>query len=170
MGKTYLVIGAVSLIVVITIIAFLSRRQRANPLPDDTTLPQIQIQSTSSSSPLGDIGSSPTLTPIVFSFSPPKKSAHYVSNIPSHGETLSSLPSDVSITFNFTLDPRSTINITNDTGQTVGIGDAMIDDSKLTLSRQLSPAAAPGLYTVTYNACWPDGSCHDGNFQFALKP
>jgi len=25
-----------------------------------------------------------------------------------------------------------------------------------------------GLYTVSYKACWPDGSCHDGHFQFII--
>jgi plastocyanin len=36
------------------------------------------------------------------------------------------------------------------------------------MRRPVDPAAPDGLYEVTYNACWPDGSCHDGNFRFAI--
>ncbi|MDI6816357.1 MAG: hypothetical protein QME41_04070 [Actinomycetota bacterium] len=38
--------------------------------------------------------------------------------------------------------------------------------NKLTLA--MDPSAPDGLYTVEYNACRPDESCHDGNFQFAI--
>jgi plastocyanin len=36
------------------------------------------------------------------------------------------------------------------------------------MRRQIDPNAPDQTYTVMYNACWPDGSCHDGSFQFAI--
>jgi len=32
----------------------------------------------------------------------------------------------------------------------------------------MSEDAPDGRYTVTYKACWPDGSCHDGTFTFDI--
>lgn len=36
------------------------------------------------------------------------------------------------------------------------------------MRRKMDSSAPDGLYTVTYNACWPDNTCHDGKFQFAI--
>ncbi len=36
------------------------------------------------------------------------------------------------------------------------------------MRRKMDSASPDGLYTVNYKACWADGSCHDGNFQFAI--
>ena len=36
------------------------------------------------------------------------------------------------------------------------------------MRRTFDSAAPDGLYKVTYNACWPDRSCHDGHFEFAI--
>ncbi len=39
---------------------------------------------------------------------------------------------------------------------------------KLTLETTLPAGAGDGTYTVDYKACWPDGSCHDGQFAFIV--
>ncbi len=36
------------------------------------------------------------------------------------------------------------------------------------MRRNFDLAAPDGQYKVTYNACWPDRSCHDGQFEFAI--
>jgi len=103
-----------------------------------------------------------------FTFAQPKKAAHYVSNTPAHGSVLDSAPSEISITFNFDLSSMSTISVTKD-GQEVSSGDVKISADKLVLSKTLTSDSGKGLYTVKYSACWPDGSCHDGQFQFGVK-
>ncbi|HYE22581.1 MAG TPA: plastocyanin/azurin family copper-binding protein [Verrucomicrobiae bacterium] len=102
-----------------------------------------------------------------FSFNTPKKSAHYESNTPEHGVVLADAPINVVINFNFDLAPPSAISITKD-GKEYGTGDLVIDTNKLSMRRNLDTSAPDGLYKVTYNACWPDRSCHDGHFEFAM--
>lgn len=101
-------------------------------------------------------------------FSTPKKSAHYESNTPAHGATLAAVPINVVIDFNFDLAPPSAIRIL-ESGKDYGVGETVIDDNKLAMRRDMNPAAPDGIYTVEYKACWPDGSCHDGRFQFAVE-
>lgn len=102
-----------------------------------------------------------------FSFKNPKKSAHYESNTPTHGAVLAGPPVNVVIDFNFDLAPPSTISIKMG-GKEYGVGDIVIDESKLAMRKNFDTDAPDGLYDVTYDACWPDGSCHDGKFQFAV--
>ena len=102
-----------------------------------------------------------------FNFENPKKSAHYETNTPSHGAILPTPPINVVIDFNFDLSKPSSIKIEKD-GQDFGIGETLIDQNKLTMRRDFEPNAPDGLYTVLYNACWPDKTCHEGNFQFAI--
>jgi len=102
-----------------------------------------------------------------FVFENPKKSAHYESNTPAHGSILAGVPINIVIDFNFDLAKPSEIQILKD-GVDFGLGETIIDTSKLTLRRSVNKDAADGLYTVKYKACWPDGSCHDGSFQFAI--
>lgn len=102
-----------------------------------------------------------------FNFGIPKKSAHYESNTPEHGSVLAAAPLSVVINFNFDLAAPSAISITKD-GKEYASGVLVIDPNKLTMRRNLDPSAPDGLYKVTYNACWPDRSCHDGNFMFAI--
>lgn len=102
------------------------------------------------------------------SFSNPKKSAHYVSNSPEHGSTLTVPPGEVVINFNFDLVAKSTISIKSDSKE-YGTGQVVIDSNRKTMRLNINPAAPDGLYTVSYTACWPDGTCHEGNFQFAIK-
>lgn len=101
------------------------------------------------------------------SFANPKKSAHYESNTPAHGVTLAGVPMNVVIDFNFDLAKPSEIKILKDS-QDLGEGETIIDKNKSSMRRRMNPDASDGLYTVEYKACWPDGSCHDGSFQFAV--
>jgi plastocyanin len=100
-------------------------------------------------------------------FSNPKKSAHYESNTPAHGSVLASSPINIVIDFNFDLISKSSISITDTNNVEYGVGDILVDDNKLALRREVA-TLPDGLYTVNYSACWPDGSCHKGYFQFAV--
>lgn len=103
-------------------------------------------------------------------FSNPKKSAHYETNTPNHGATLAAVPINVVIDFNFDLAKPSAMKIIKNGvgGLDYGLGETVIDPNKLSMRRQMDSTAPDDIYTVFYDACWPDGSCHDGNFQFAI--
>lgn len=101
------------------------------------------------------------------SFQTPKKSAHYETNTPAHGSTLAGVPINVVIDFNFDLAKPSSISITTG-GVEYGQGETTIDAGKLAMRRNVDPAAPDGVYIINYIACWPDTSCHDGSFQFAI--
>lgn len=100
-------------------------------------------------------------------FENPKKSAHFESNTPAHGSILAGVPINAVIDFNFDLAKPSEIKIFKGT-QEFGVGETIIDDNKLAMRRKMDPDSPDGLYKVAYRACWPDGSCHDGYFQFAI--
>lgn len=102
-----------------------------------------------------------------FRFVNPKKSAHYESNTPGHGSILAGVPINIVIDFNFDLAKPSEIKILKE-GKDVGVGETIIDTNKLTLRRLVEANSSDGLYRVEYKACWPDASCHDGFFEFAI--
>lgn len=97
-----------------------------------------------------------------------KKSAHYESNTPAHGVVLAGLPVNIVIDFNFDLAKPSDIKILMG-GVDYGEGETEIDKNRLSMRRVMKSNSPNGLYTVEYNACWPDGSCHDGSFQFVIE-
>ncbi len=101
-------------------------------------------------------------------FDNPKKGAHFETSTPAHGSTVAAVPAGVVIDFNFDLATNSTIQITKD-GKDYGIGQATVDANKLALRRQMDLSAPDGVYTVNYSGCWPDKTCHDGHFQFAIN-
>jgi plastocyanin/methionine-rich copper-binding protein CopC len=100
-------------------------------------------------------------------FATPVKGAHFESSTPAHASTLAAAPVDVVIDFNFDLASNSTIEINKD-GKDYGTGGTTVDANKLALRRKMDLAAPNGVYTVNYKGCWPDRSCHDGSFQFAI--
>jgi len=106
--------------------------------------------------------------PQSFTFSNPKKSAHYESNTPEHAAILAAAPINIVINFNFDLASPSSISITKD-GQEYTTGDLIIDSNKLTMRKAFDVNAPDGIYKVIYNACWPDRTCHDGSFEFAIN-
>src|SRR3989304_7083282 len=103
------------------------------------------------------------------SFSNSKKAAHYESNTPEHGAILAGVPINVVINFNFDLANPSETRISGTTAPSdVGSGDTVVDANKLSMRRAIRNDAPDGIYTVNYTACWADGSCHDGQFQFKI--
>lgn len=108
----------------------------------------------------------------------PKKSAHYESNAPEHGAVLAGVPINVIINFNFDLAKGSNIRVYSSgvknpvNGTTSPIdatsGETTIDENRISMRRNLDPKIPNDIYTVEYNACWADGSCHSGNFQFKI--
>ena len=113
-------------------------------------------------------GATEPVSGAVVSFSTPKKSAHFESSTPAHGTTLAAPPVNVVIDVNFDLTGGSSISVMGG-GKEYGVGDTTIDTGTLAMRRAVDPAAPDGIYTVAYTACWPDGSCHDGHFQFAIS-
>ena len=95
------------------------------------------------------------------------KSPHYVSSEPANNSSSSSPILTVSVTFNFDLATPSKINVARD-GIDVTNGSTQITGDKLVLSVPVK-ADQTGSYKVSYSACWPDKSCHDGSFGFSVK-
>lgn len=108
-----------------------------------------------------------TPTAASYDFGVPKRSAHHETNTPNHGGILAGVPVNVVIDFNFDLAKPSAISVKSN-GIEYGDGETIIDPNKLAMRRAVKVNASDGLYEVTYKACWPDGSCHDGNFQFGI--
>lgn len=102
-----------------------------------------------------------------FEFSNPKKSAHFESNSPEHASILEGVPVNIVIDFNFDLVKGSNIQITQGS-KDYSAGETTIDDNKLTMRRKMNPSSPDGLYLISYKACWADGSCHNGQFQFKI--
>jgi plastocyanin len=100
-------------------------------------------------------------------FSIPKKTPHWESNTPEHEAILAAVPINVVIDFNFDLGPGSDISIVRD-GKEYAVGNTIIDDNKLAMRRAMDAEAPDGIYRVEYKACWPDGSCHEGYFEFGI--
>ncbi len=150
--KNYLLIGALIFIAVVVLLTW--KFQTSQPTSSINT-PTATSQPQSSTSPNA------------VTFANPKKSAHYETNTPTHGAVLAGVPANVVIDFNFDLAKPSEIKILKE-GQDFGVGETTIDANKLALRRKMNMDSPNGLYTVEYNACWPDGSCHDGHFQFAI--
>lgn len=100
-------------------------------------------------------------------FETPTKSPHWVSNMPQHASSFATVPVHVVIDVDFDLTVPSSISIKKD-GLEYGRGGTTIDRNRLAMRRKMNGDAPDGTYTVLYRACWPDKSCHDGSFQFAI--
>lgn len=148
--KNYLLIGIVITIVMVGF--FIWNRNLTSQTQTNSSIPTT---------------SETTIQSTAVSFNNPKKSAHYESNTPAHGVTLAGVSINVVIDFNFDLAKPSEIKILKG-GKDFGVGETTIDSNKLSIRRKMNPDSSDGLYTVDYKACWPDGSCHDGFFQFAI--
>jgi plastocyanin len=94
--------------------------------------------------------------------------AHFVDSVPAHGATFAAAPTRIVINFDFVLSNKSSASLTRD-GQPVTLGAPEFPgDRKLTMQSVLPQGLSDGLYVVSYRACWPDGSCHDGQFGFTV--
>lgn len=149
--KNYILVGIVLLLVIVGFFIWSSGflQQTSNNLNTTPSNQPSQVQTNATS------------------FLNPKKSAHYESNTPSHGATLAGVPTNVVIDFNFDLAKPSEVKILKE-GKDYGVGETVIDANKLAMRRSVNADSPDGLYNVEYKACWPDGSCHDGSFQFAI--
>jgi plastocyanin/methionine-rich copper-binding protein CopC len=105
---------------------------------------------------------------VEFTFETPVKSPHYVDNVPAHAAVIPDVPINIVVNFDFDVIPPSEIVVTGQDSQVYSFGDTAIDDNKLGMRVMMDPESPDGKYQVDYKACWPDGSCHDGMFQFAI--
>lgn len=105
---------------------------------------------------------------VEIAFETPVKSPHYVDNVPAHAAITPDVPINIVVNFDFDIIFPSEVVITGEDGQIYSFGDTAIDDNKLGMRVKMDPESPDGKYTVDYKACWPDGSCHDGMFQFAV--
>lgn len=159
-GVLVAVLGVLAVLVVAGVIALRPKDRAGAPLSGTPT--------SAPRSPEGSGGGEePTPAGSLGTFGTPKKSAHFESSTPEHGAMLAAVPLNVVIDFNFDLAAKSSLSITSG-GKEYGTGTTVIDANRLAMRRTVDPAAPDGLYTVTYQACWPDGTCHDGSFQFAI--
>lgn len=101
-------------------------------------------------------------------FSDPRRSAHHEGNTPGHGAVLAGAPFNVAIDFNFDLADNSEILSIKLGEREYASGPTVVDPGRLAMRRKMDAASPDGLYDVVYRACWADGSCHDGQFQFAI--
>jgi plastocyanin len=100
-------------------------------------------------------------------FENPKKTPHWEYNVPTHESIMAAVPINVVLGFNFDLGPGTSMSIKRE-GVEYGTGETEIEDNKLIMRRQMDLNSPDGIYKVDYNACWPDGSCHTGFFQFEI--
>lgn len=93
--------------------------------------------------------------------------SHFVDSSPRHGQVFQQTPESIVINFNFNLHDKSSLTLTRD-GAPVSVSKITIDANRLALRALLGAGGGDGLYLVVYSACWPDGSCHNGQFAFQV--
>ncbi|OGD97203.1 hypothetical protein A3A49_02360 [Candidatus Curtissbacteria bacterium RIFCSPLOWO2_01_FULL_38_11b] len=96
------------------------------------------------------------------------KTPHFLDSTPMHDEIYVAQPVNITINFDFDLATGSEIFVVDDQGQQAATGDIKIEDSNTALKKDLTGQLSDGKYKVMYKACWPDGSCHDGSFEFSI--
>jgi len=111
--------------------------------------------------------STPTADAMMIKMPDQMFAAHFVDSAPKHGDAFALVPEKVLINFNFTLSDASTITVSKD-GAPVNPGKTVLGDRMLSMSATLPSNAGDGLYLVKYKACWPDKSCHEGQFAFKV--
>src|SRR3989344_7367861 len=97
-----------------------------------------------------------------------KKSPHFLDSTPLHAETYATQPINVTINFDFDLSSGSETSVTSGDETEWTQGEVQIEDNKTALKKDLKQNMPDGTYVVKYKACWPDGSCHDGQFSFKI--
>ncbi len=96
------------------------------------------------------------------------KTPHFVDSAPAHGEAFVLVPTKIVINTNFDVVAPSKIQVF--VGNTeVTSGETKILADRLKMEVDIDPKIGEGLYKVVYKACWPDGTCHDGEFYFAVN-
>lgn len=154
MNKTVILLGGIVLVVIAGFIGWQTLGQKSSLETQNPSQTSDGIQSSNKGNSSNQ-------------FQDPKKSAHYENNTPVHASVLAGVPVNVVIDFNFDAVKGSSISIINN-GKEYSVGETIIDAKALNMRRNMDPNAPGGVYSVSYKACWADGSCHDGNFQFAI--
>ncbi|MDD1676258.1 MAG: hypothetical protein LUQ40_00815, partial [Methanomicrobiales archaeon] len=109
---------------------------------------------------------SPTYSPVT---AVAKNVTHYMDSLPFPNEVFPGTPVNVVIDVDMDLAAGSSISVKNGNTE-FGVGQTIIDPSKVTLRQMFNPSAPDGTYTVAYTTCWADtGKCEDGNFQFSIN-
>jgi plastocyanin len=111
---------------------------------------------------------SPAILKVPESDLPPQRfAAHFVRSEPEHADLLASVPSQAHIYFDFTLARSSNIEIRKD-GAKLPLDGWVLSENRLRMTVNV-PDAGAGMYHVLFNACWPDKSCHPGEFAFVVR-
>jgi methionine-rich copper-binding protein CopC len=97
-----------------------------------------------------------------------RKAAHFVRSEPANNAGLAAAPESVTIFFDFTLSTESTISVDAD-GEPLGVALPTLSADRLSMSIPVDNRNGAGAFSVTYRACWPDQSCHDGAFGFTVS-
>lgn len=97
------------------------------------------------------------------------KAPHFIDSSPAHRDILAAPPINVVVNTDFDLSSGSTIRVLLNGEEDYSQGETVLDDNLLTMRRQIRPDAPDGTYGVLYHACWPDGSCHEGQFSFSIE-
>lgn len=138
-------------------------RKPADTSPEPTTpgetVPTVSLRPTNTQPPVTPVT---VLQPAFQNI----KSPHYVSSTPTNNAVVPTPVTTVAIRFNFDVAPPSKITVTRD-GTEITTGATSISSDKLTLSVPIMGNQS-GQYAVSYVACWPDTSCHNGSFGFAV--
>ena len=92
---------------------------------------------------------------------------HFIDSYPSHGDSLAQLAEVVLLNFNFNLHPNSAIRVTRG-AEALSVDPPFISDDELSMATTLPAEGGDGIYKVDYDACWPDGSCHQGSVSFTV--
>lgn len=96
------------------------------------------------------------------------KSPHFLDSTPLHDEVYAAQPINLTINFDFDLAEGSAITVRSADGQEWQDGTTVIEDAQTALKVPLRHGMPNGQYHVEYTACWPDNSCHEGRFSFAI--
>ena len=92
---------------------------------------------------------------------------HFIDSYPSHGDSLAQSPEVVLLNFNFNLHSNSAIRVTRG-AEALSVDLPLIADNELSMGTTLPADGGDGVYKVDYDACWPDGSCHQGSVSFTV--
>jgi plastocyanin len=77
------------------------------------------------------------------------------------------VPNEVVINTNFDLVSPSEIKIFRGAVE-VTDGSTVIASDRLSMRAKVKKGFGEGEYSISYKACWPDRSCHDGSFGFIV--
>lgn len=98
-----------------------------------------------------------------------RKTPHFVDSTPLHEDVYAAQPINITLNFDFDVAEGSSIVVKSADGREWQAGAATIEDRQTALQVPLVGGMPDGEYTVGYEACWPDGSCHEGRYTFTIE-